>query len=76
MNIIKLYGGLALVVIGAILLFMAYLKWLSGNWVLLLGLFFIVAGCVDVDVFCYFSHYPFLFWGGVVVVFWIGVVWY
>ncbi len=46
MNIIKLYGGLALVVIGAILLFMEYLKWLSGNWVLLLGLFFIVAGVI------------------------------
>ena len=50
MNIIKLYGGLALVVIGAILLFMEYLKWLSGNWVLLLGLFMIVGG-VGMHVF-------------------------
>ncbi len=44
MNIVKRYGGLALIVIGAILFLLEYLKWLSGNWVLLAGLFCIIAG--------------------------------
>ena len=46
MNIVKPYGGLALIVIGAILLLLEYLKWLTGNGVLLAGLFFIIAGIV------------------------------
>ncbi len=46
MNRLRQYGGLALIVIGAILLFTEYLSWLTGNWVLLLGLFFIIAGII------------------------------
>jgi len=50
MKYAKQYGGLALIVIGAILLLFEYLTWLSGNWVLLLGLFMIVGG-VGMHVF-------------------------
>ena len=46
MNIVKRYGGLALIVIGAILFLLEHLNWLAGNWVLLAGLFCIIAGIV------------------------------
>ncbi len=46
---LKQYGGVALIVIGAILLLSEYLKWLCGNWVLLAGLSCVIAGvCVHI----------------------------
>ena len=44
MNIVKQYGGVALIGIGALLLLLNALSWVTGNTVLLTGLFFVVAG--------------------------------
>ena len=44
MNILKLYGGLALIVIGAILLVVCYVADCQSNAELLTGLLLVVAG--------------------------------
>ncbi len=44
MNRLKQYGGVVLIGIGAILFLLYYLNWLSGNLVLLTGLFCVIAG--------------------------------
>ncbi len=46
MNAVKQYGGVALIVIGALLLLFNALTWVTGNTVLLTGLFFIIAGVI------------------------------
>ncbi len=46
MNILKLYGGLALIVFGAILLVVCYLARCESNAELLIGLLLIVLGFI------------------------------
>ena len=46
MNLIRQYGGVALIIIGALLLFTDYMSWLTGNTVLLTGLFLIILGII------------------------------
>ena len=46
MNAVKQYGGVALIGIGALLLLFNALTWVTGNTVLLTGLFFIIAGVI------------------------------
>ena len=46
MNILKLYGGLALILIGAILLVVCYVAKCESNAELLIGLMFIVFGFI------------------------------
>ncbi len=46
MNILKLYGGLALILIGAILLVVCYVAKCESNAELLIGLMFIVLGFI------------------------------
>ena len=46
MNAVKQYGGVALIGIGALLLLFNALTWVTGNAVLLTGLFFIIAGVI------------------------------
>lgn len=44
MSFLTTYGGVALILIGAILLLLHYLSWLSGNLVLIVGLVLIICG--------------------------------
>ncbi len=46
MSFLTTYGGLALILIGAILLLLHYLSWLSGNVVLIVGLVLIICGII------------------------------